>query len=271
MAMVRQVDETVPRSARKRAASRFFLAACLAAALAGCANLRITESAYLALSPRAALQSVTDAAVQTPLIVTAKIEIRHFGKRYPSRAALMIQQPDRLRFESLPPLGPPDFFLSIDQGELAVFVPAKNVFYRGRATATNISRFLHLALPPTELVSLLLGQPPEGKGLLRGSQDAGLYRVDREGEGETSDVFWLDPAERRLVRWQRLSEEERSVMTIDFADTAPTGQGIVPRQLTLNAEGVTLAVHYTELVPGREEEAVFALPLPEGITPESLD
>jgi len=265
------MDKAVPGNAWQRAALRLFLATCLAA-LAGCASLRITEPAYLALSPQAALQLVNDSAVQTPLVVTAKIEIRHFGKRYPSRAALMIQQPDRLRFESIPPLGPPNFFLSIDQEELAVFVPAQNVFYRGRATETNISRFLHLALPPTDLISLLLGQPPEGKGLLRGSWDAELYRVDREGEGERSDAFWLNPAERRLVRWQRLGKEDRVVMTVDFADPAPTGKGIIPRELTLNTEGVTLAVHYTELVPTRgEDETIFALPLPEGFTAESLD
>jgi hypothetical protein len=204
-------------------------------------------------------------------MATARIEVRRFGERLAGRAALMIQHPNRLRYESLPPLGPPDFFLSLDGNRLAAFDPAQGAFYRGQATAANLARFLPLALPPARLVPLLLGQPPEeDEGTLQGRWEEGLYRIDRQGQGERGDTLWIDPAGQRLLRWEGASGEG-TALTAAFAEPAAVGGGIVPRHLTLEVSGVTVQIRYTDLLTQADGEAVFDLALPAGIRPQSLD
>jgi len=111
---------------------------------------------------------------------TARIEINHQGDRYPLKVAVMMKRPAFLRLESIPLMGPPDLFLSVAEGELRVFLPGKAAFYIGRATPRNISRFLPVFMPAADMISLLMGVPPEDAEetqSLGGEQEKGLYRV----------------------------------------------------------------------------------------------
>jgi len=73
---------------------------------------------------------------------------------------VIAQTPDRLRLEAVTIFGNPVAVLSSDGQRYAFFDVEHGQFFEGPATASNISRLLPTAIPPDELVSLLLGIPP---------------------------------------------------------------------------------------------------------------
>jgi hypothetical protein len=243
--------------------------------LSGCAGRKIAVPGGVYASPEAALQSLAASGPAGTITVTARIEINSQGKRYPMKAAMMMKRPASLRLESIPLLGPSDFFLSVDGGELCVFLPGKGTFYKGRATAANMSRFFPLALPADEIVPLLMGYPPEEGGASsywQGAWEEGLYRVDRyKGMGRTLSL-WIEPAGNLLIRARTFTEREDIAYTVDFTEHARVGEGFMPQRLTITGENISLAIRYTEILPlGDDETSSFSLPVPEGITPVPLD
>ncbi|HUV06346.1 MAG TPA: DUF4292 domain-containing protein [Spirochaetia bacterium] len=250
----------------------------LGPALFGCAGKRVVPSpppggAYL--SPEDALRAL---AASTPsdqtLTVTARIEINSHGERRPLKAALMMKRPAQLRLESIPLLGPPDFFLSIDAGELRVFSPGKDggIFYAGRATARNVYRFFPLVLPATDMISLLMGHPPrmEEASSWRGEWEEGLYRVDQYIAGEKILSLWIDPVGNFLLRVRAFTEGGTIAYTAEFAEHTSVGTHFLPQLLTITGEAVSLTLRYTEFRLDNDAEP-FALPIPEGIVPIPLD
>jgi hypothetical protein len=250
----------------------------LGPALFGCAGRRVVPShppgvAYL--SPDDALRAL---AASTPgdqtLTVTARIEINSLGKRRPLKAALMMRRPEQLRLESVPLLGPPDFFLSIDAGELRVFSPGNEggTFYIGRATERNVSRFFPLALPAADMVSLLMGHPPrmEEASSRGGEWEEGLYRVDQYISGERILSLWIDPVGDLLVRVRAFTEGGNIAYTAEFAEHASVGKRFLPQRFTFTGEAVSLTLRYTEFRLDNDVEP-FALIIPEGIVPIPLE
>jgi hypothetical protein len=244
----------------------------------GCAGRRIVpshprEGAYL--SPDDALRAL---AATTPgdqtLTVTARIEINDHGERRPLKAALMIRKPAHLRMESIPLLGPPNFFLSIDAGELRVFSPGNDggSFYIGRSTARNVNRFFPLALPAADIISLLMGQPPrtEEASSRRGEWEEGLYRVDQWVAGRKILSLWIDPVGDLLRRIRAFTEGGNIAYMAEFEDHTSVGEYFLPQRVTITGEAVSLTLRYTEAHLGNDAEP-FALPIPEGIKPISLD
>lgn len=241
--------------------------------LTGCAGRRVPLSGSEYLTPEAALSALapSDPGDRT-ITVTARMEINNRGERHLLKAALMMKRPGRLRLESIPLFGPPDFFLSIDAGEIRVFLPGKETYYADRATEENLSRFFPLALPAAEIVSLLMGRLPEREDTVtswRGEWEDGMYRIDQYRAGEKIRSLWIDPAGDLLRRIRTFTEEGDIAYSADFADHARTEKGFLPQRLTIAKRGVSLAVRYTDIRLDNDRES-FALPVPEGITPLPL-
>ena len=151
----------------------------------------------------------------------------------------MMKRPAFLRVESIPLMGPPDLYLSVAEGELRVFLPGKGAFYTGRATPQNISRFFPVFMPAADMVSLLMGVPPEDAEemqSLAGEREEGLYRVDQYQSGRKMRSLWIDPADGRLIRFRRFMEDGSIVYTADFADHTRIGEDFLPQQVTIREE-----------------------------------
>ena len=255
--------------------SGFLIASLLVCGCAGRQQAAVPGHGYPSLD--AALNAV---AASDPgsgaLTATARIEVRlPGGDRHVLKAALMIEKPARLRLESIPPFGPPDFFLSIDKEEMRVFLPEKEIFYIDRATRRNISRFLPLSLPGEEIVSLLMGRIPLGDGEISPSQWQGegeerLYRIDRRpSRGETHSL-WIDPANGLIRRIRSFSGEGDLLYTADFADHAPAGKGLLPQRLTITQNTLSMTIHYRD-IRWNDTAAAFSLSVPEGIIPRPFE
>ncbi len=242
--------------------------------LAGCAGGRIAVPGGGYDRPEAALQALASSDPLGTVTATARIEITNHGERYPLKAAMMMRRPASLRLESIPLLGPPDFFLSIDDGELRVFFPGKGAFYSGPATNRTISRFFPLNLPADEIVSLLMGRPPGREDALssrEGEPEDGLYRLDQYRGGRKLRSLWIDPAGGVLIRVRTFTEREETIYTADFEGYIQAGKGFMPQRLTISAEALSLALRYTEIRMLDDDTGSFALPIPAGITPIPLN
>jgi hypothetical protein len=244
--------------------------------LAGCSGGRATAvpggTAYTL--PEAALHAFEESGPIGAVTATARIEINNHGERYPLKAAMMMRRPADLRLESIPILGPPDFFLSIAGGELRVFLPGKGVFYIGPAVSWAISRFFPLSLPAAEMVSLLMGRPPEEGGTSSSFDGAehedGLYRIDQYREGRKIRSLWVDPAGGVLMRVCTFTEKEEILYAANFAEHIQVGKVFIPLRLTILSEAMSLSLRYTDIRIHDDDMVSFSLPIPEGIIPIQL-
>lgn len=240
--------------------------------LFGCAVMRVTGPGSPYPSPESALRTLasSDPGDRT-LTAVARIEIKRHGERHVLKAALMMKRPAQLRLESIPLFGPPDFFLSIDAGEIRVFLPGKAAFYADRATEGNLARFLPLPLSAAEMVSLLMGRLPETEetgSTRQGEWEDGLYRIDQYRSGKKRLAVWIDPAGDLLRRIQTYTEVDQVAYTAEFMEHER--DEFLPRRVTITQEAVSLVVRYTDVRLDSGGES-FALPVPEGFTPRTLE
>ena len=256
---------------------RTLLLFCIVAlAFSGCAGYKPSLPLASYDSPEAALRALAASSPGAQAVTaTTRITINRDGNRYPLKVALMMQRPAFLRVESIPLMGPPDFFLSIAEGELRVFLPGKGAFYTGRATPQNISRFLSVSMTAADMVSLLMGVPPDGAEEMQslgGEREDGLYRVDQYISGRRIRSLWIDSVDGRLIRLRGFTEEGTVVYTADFADHARIGEGFLPQQLIIREEEIAvLTVRHADLRRITVDPESFPLPIPDGITPIHLD
>lgn len=258
---------------------RLLLTGLLLTLLGGCMARVITpppESGYA--SPQAALAALEPFPAAAALSATARIRTQHQGQPVSLRVALLVRKPASLRLESLPLMGPPDFFLSIAAGELRVFLPGEGGgrFYSGQATAQNLSRFFPLALPPAVLVSLLLGEAEMGQGdpdaSLVGEQESALYRVDQYRRGRKDRSLWIDPSRHRPVRFRLFGGQGEPLTTVAFADHLRGAAGDLPREISITHHALPgIEIRYGQLERIAGAGVAFPLPLPAGAVPLSLD
>jgi hypothetical protein len=249
----------------------------MAVAASGCAVPRKSDYPVAYPSPAAALKACEKSVPSGVITATAKIEITDNGERYPLKAAVMLKSPNSLRLESIPLFGLPDFFMTIDKTEMRIFMPAKGCFCTGTATPENIEKFLHVKMGGTDLVSLLLGAVP-GSGkidetyhTLTGRQEERNYRVDREdGEGGLLSI-WINPSINGIFRIS-LSINGVNVYDALFENRLMAKELLIPQHITVTRQPATeLKIKYSEIRQIPNAEASFDLPVPEGITPTSLD
>jgi hypothetical protein len=80
------------------------------------------------------------------------------GGRYPFQVS--VKRPASLRIAALDPLGNPAAVLVADAGQFALLDLRQQKYFRGPATAENLSRLIPAPLRAEELVALLLGGAP---------------------------------------------------------------------------------------------------------------
>jgi hypothetical protein len=77
---------------------------------------------------------------------------------------LAAEKPERLHVETLDFFGNPAVVLVVADGRLGLYDARERVFYRGAASAENLSRIVPVALAPADLVTILCGSAPLVEG-----------------------------------------------------------------------------------------------------------
>lgn len=215
---------------------------------------------------------------------TAYIEMNSIGKRYPLRVALMLKLPSLMRIETIPPIGPPDFFLSMTHDTFKVFMPAKQKFYQGRSSREKLAHFLPIRLSPEDMVRILMGIPPgtNGENLTFREGAAGGRCTD---EKCSVDVFSSDNKKIMTLQFNGganrpggmdifdLSGE--SLYTVSYDEYFKVGDNIdIPQRITIISRETnsTITIRYSDMELSRQiDETFFDLPLPPGMKAIILD
>jgi len=160
------------------------------------------------LSPEAAWQAVAQQDMDAKTLkAIVRIRVSEDGRQQLSlKGAVMARKPQYLRFEDLPLIGLPDFFLTINDRKIKVFVPDRASFYTGDASLENLSSFFPVPLAPEAVVALLMGTYPQTvKNAffnMQGKVEGGNYRLDLLHNDHIRHSFLIAPGDHHLVRYE---------------------------------------------------------------------
>lgn len=164
------------------------------------------------------------------------------GKYFSSQQFLLAEKPDHLRTDVLTGFGQLVLQLTSDGEDLAVFMHTTTPgrFFRGPASAENLSRFTRIPLPAKDMVRLLLYDPPligaeqrevlveKGTLLLRLSnldmQQDLLFDEQLKLTGcryFLNDQLWME------VLYQKFTEQSRFPQTIRINLPAEETQAVI--------------------------------------------
>jgi hypothetical protein len=217
--------------------------------------------------------------VRSGLRAMADIDLTAEGGRRHLRVALLLQLPSLMRIESIPLFGPPDFFLSLNREKLKIFLPGKKEYYQGRPSRENLSRFLPLSLSPTDMVYVLMGIPPPPPV----TETKIGYRESLEGDGKRLDMFlnnriirrlWSDKNVERLTDMEILDADTKLTHRVSYGNYLRLGESDWPQQVTIVSQDgkARIIVNYDDMeLCAPEDEEIFDLPIPRGITPTGMD
>ena len=246
----------------------------MAALIASCAGQQRVAYRKSYDSPETVLNMIRATTVSNAITAIAKIEIAEPEGRRLFKAALMMKRSGSLRLELMPLIGPPDLFLSIDNEEIRIFIPSEKCFYKGKATARNIYRFLRVFVDGNELISLLMGFPPYGEKQqdhLTGVWEEKLYRIDQNKEGAGILSFWIDPLANRMTKISLTQDKIKFYEAVFEKYTIFEGLHM-PECLTITGERTpTIKIRYRDIRKIPDDQVIFSLQIPDGFIPTLLD
>lgn len=168
--------------------------------------------------------------------------------------AILVLRPDRVRLETLSPLGA-TLIVTVDADEITGFHTREGLFYRGRSSKENLFRYTHIPLALAELTALLMGLPPVEPP--RQWQD-GDSSIHWETEGGGREKILFHPTLGVPLGWERSGSDGEIELKAMFSNFSPTANGLFPLTIALEAPAQSrwLEIRY------HEPELNVALPFP---------
>lgn len=188
-------------------------------------------------------------------------------------AYLAACRPGLLRVEMFDFFNRPIAVLVTDGQRFGLFQAQENTFYQGPATPRNLSRFLPIALPSEELVSVMLGKVPfipAERMTLALDDERGLYVLTLH-RGTVSQVLHIHPKYLQVVR----SEVRGApVYGLEYDSFKETGGVLFPHEVKLVAStaDTSLGLRYTDITVNESPDlTLFDLSAPEGVPVIEVD
>lgn len=252
----------IERRAAVRAgmALRAWVAALLAAALAGCAA-QPNANSRLARAHGYAAELGARAAVRRALSTAAVMDYAGGGEHFRARENLLVRRPANIRVEVMSAAGVA-LVVATDGGRASIFNPAKGELMRGPATAATLERYARIPLPPEAAVRMLLGLVPDGSMLAAApaaitepgpQNDNQTVLIYREAGGVTDEIGI--GADRQLASVTEKLADGRVNYRVDYADWRDGGKGVsVPCAIAARfpATGATVKLTYLNPVANPE-------------------
>jgi Domain of unknown function (DUF4292) len=188
-------------------------------------------------------------------------------------AYLAASRPGLLRVELFDFFNRPIAVLVTDGQRFGLFQSQENRFYQGPATPRNLSRFLPVALPSEELVTVMLGQVPfipADRMTLALDEKERLYVLTLH-RGEVSQVLHIHPKHLRVVRSQVWGIQAYGLEYDHFKEQ---GDFVFPHEVTLRAPtaDTSLGLRYTGITLNESPDlTLFDLSAPEDVPVVEVD
>jgi outer membrane lipoprotein-sorting protein len=202
----------------------------------------------------------------------AKIKVESPDENFSVKELIVAQKPNRLRLETLSPLGQPGFYAATDGQELSLFAPSENTFYHGSSTPHNLGLVIPLHLALEDMVSVIRGCVPvihHDAHTIRCTANENGYVMRLEGSDErTTQVLTLSGNDLRVVSSETYVNDGLA-WSVNYADYEITGSMAFPRTVTVSLprEGTTVRISYkkVEFLP-EIDSSLFRLSAPRGAT-----
>lgn len=184
-----------------------------------------------------------------------------------------VSRPQLIHLEALDFFGVPQAMLAVNGERFGLYDRQQHRFFRGPASPENVGRFLPIALPPKELVLIMLGSTPRiphERAELAAEEKCACYVLTLH-KGEVTQTLQIHPRSYRV-----LSSRVRGVDAYDleFADVGEFGTVSLPRQIILRAEKakVELDLRYADVTLNEAPDlTLFDLEPPEGAPVVEVD
>jgi len=200
----------------------------------------------------------------------AKIKVESPDENFSVKELIVAQKPNRLRLETLSPLGQPGFYAATDGQELFLFAPSENTYYHGNATPRNLGLIIPLHLGVKEMVSVIMGCVPlidysEDHLGCTGNEDGYLMRLEGRDES-TTQVLTLSRDGLRVVA-SEIYDSEGLTCSVTYRDYEIVEGVSFPGEITvfLPADRTTVRISYkkVEFLP-EIDSSLFRLSAPPG-------
>ena len=202
----------------------------------------------------------------------AKVKVQSPENSLSGTQVILAEKPDRLRAETLSPFGSPLLLLAADGETLGVLLPSQNLFYTGVASPANLGRFARIPLRLSDLVSVLLYQPP----IINARSDKafelqeGGWLLVRNGSSRRQELTFNH--ERQLVEI-RYYDSDKMLLKITYGKFSEEGDRFpLLFGIELPEQDTTASLEFSDLkTNGKLRPGIFQLTPPEGVTVIPLD
>lgn len=244
----------------------------LAVLVSSCVRQAVIYPDYPSAKVLAAISS--NIAEDDILSAIARIDLVTLHGYYPVRAALIMKKPSYLRFELLPVIGTPDFFLAASPDQMSIFLPSKGEFYRGQPTQTNLAKFLPWQFNIEDLVMIFSGTYPALKEKLityQSYQENNFLRIEMKAQSGCSQIIWVGE-NNRLRKLVFNDEQGKEIYNVKYDHYGSPGS--IAGEITISmADGITsLSIKYSDIkIEKATDLSIFDLPIPANVKVIMLD
>lgn len=241
--------------------------------LAGCAVAPEAVRPSLPDRPEVFLEHLQaeEAAVKT---MRGLASVRYEGPAGQGSATqgIVVALPDRVRLETLSPMGTAVLLIAIRGNELTMYAPARHEYGAGPATRETLGRLARVPVPPGPLLRLLAGLPPlpirPGDPRVKLAVETTAIRVESV-DGPFWQRVWSGPNGMAPARGE-LGEASGPLLTYTFGERRQLNGALFPFAVRVEegATGTRLAIQYQTVRLNEPVEAgLFQLPRPtDGMT-----
>lgn len=185
-----------------------------------------------------------------------------------------VSHPSLIHLEQLDFFGRPQSVFVTDGQQFGLYNAQDGKYFRGPASSANLSRFLPVVMPPSELASVMLGRAPRlpQPSLAMRFDDATQRFVLTLTRGEAKQVLDVSPPSYRVVKSH---PENLTAYDLTFADLAEVQPGLVfPKQVVLDVSvaKTTLDLTWKDITLNEAPDlSMFELEAPEGVPVVEVD
>lgn len=206
-------------------------------------------------SPEEIWKKIPTQEGELSLRAVAKTTIHQEGGRYVQRMALIMQKPSLLRAEAIPPIGMPNFFLSVTDQTLKAYLPYRGEVYLGSPQIAYLEPIFPTGIPIAQLIPLLMGSLPSKRvGLeqtIRGSRDGKYHRLEVFFHGKKGYAVTVDPRTQTMVSFEAYGEGNPDPLyRAEMSDYRKVADLLFPFHISIRPEDdrkPALTVEYLEV------------------------